>query len=253
MKTKFYLLTLTIIFLILLFPSVIFAYSQVLGKKDAKGQIKKQEVEVNVGRIEEVKPEKIIVKTKDKNIEVNTNKNTKIVEKPSGKQINQGQLKKDAQIATFEKKKEQATGSADLVIVNQATSSASLQQKRRAVYGVVRTITGNNIIVSHPIKDNPRYTLQVTDSTYIKIKGLASATISDIKIGDRITGVGNWDGNILVVKKIHIIPGKAIGLMQKVATDSASTAATSSAVPTIQPSIFPSPIISPINSPTLGL
>ena len=34
-----------IIFIILLFPSVIFAYSQVLGKKDAKGQIKKQEVE----------------------------------------------------------------------------------------------------------------------------------------------------------------------------------------------------------------
>ena len=180
-------------------------------------------------------------------------KNTKIVEKPSGKKINQGQLKKDAQIATFEKKKDQATSSADLVIVNQATPSASLQHKRRAVYGLVRNITGNNIIVSHPIKDNPRYTLKVTESTYIKIKGLANATISDIKIGDRITGVGNWDGDILFVKKIHVIPGKAIGLMQKVATGSASPTATPSAAPTTQPSIFPSPVISPINSPTSGL
>ena len=63
-----------------------------MGKKDAKGQIKKQEVEVNVGRIEEVKPEKIVVRTKDKNIEVNMDKDTKIVEKPSGKKINQGLL-----------------------------------------------------------------------------------------------------------------------------------------------------------------
>ena len=62
MKAKL-LSILIIIFLILIFPNVIFAYSQVLGKKDAKGQIKKQEVEVNVGRIEEVESGKIKLKT----------------------------------------------------------------------------------------------------------------------------------------------------------------------------------------------
>src|SRR3989338_1008183 len=244
MKAKL-LSILIIIFLILIFPNVIFAYSQVLGKKDAKGQIKKQEVEVNVGRIEEVESGKIKLKTKEKDIEVNKNKNTKIIEKPSGKKINQGQLKKNSQIATFEKKNNQATSSADLVIVKQASPSASLQKKRRAVYGLVRSLNGNNIIVSHPIKDNPRYTLLVTKNTYIKIKGLASATISDIKIGDRLTGVGNWEGDVLVVKRIHVIPGKSIGLLEKIATGSASPTATPSAISTVSPSVLPSPVISP--------
>jgi len=253
MKIKLYFSISIIIFLILLFPSVIFAYSQILGAKDAKGQIKKQAVDVNVGRIEEVKPEKIKIKTNEKIIEVTTDKNTKIIEKPSGKKLNENQLKKDTPIATLKTKKNQATSSADLVIVKQASPSASLQKKRRAVYGLVRSLNGNNIIVSHPIKDNPRYTLLVTENTYIKIKGLVNATIADIKIGDRLTGVGNWEGDVLVVKRIHVIPGKAIGLMQKVATGSASPTATPSATPTVIPSALPSPVISPINSPTPGI
>ena len=238
MKKKFYTYFLTVAFLFLISPTIVFSYPQILGKNDAPGQQKKQEVDVNVGTVEEVGPGKVKVKAHGMSTEVITDKKTTILEKPSGKKLNQGQINKDDKIATFNKKFE-ATNSADLILVKPASPSASLQKKRKAVYGLVRSINGNNIVVSHPIKDDPRYTIQVTANTYIKIKGITSATIADIKLGDRLAAVGNWDGDVLVVKRIHVIPGKAIGLMQKIATESAFPSATPSATPIATPSASP--------------
>lgn len=225
----------------------VFAYGQVLGKKDAKGQIKKQNVEVNVGTVKEVGNDKVKVKTNKKDVEVKTNKNTKIIGKPGNTKLSPGQIKKGDKIATFESKKTEATGTPQLMLVKHATDSAKVK-KRRAVYGLVREIGADTLVVSHPIKDNPRYTIQVTADTYIKIKGMEVATITDIKINDRLAAVGRWNGDVLVVKRIHVIPGKAIGLFEKVATPSAIPSATPSASPTATPSAVPSPVI----SPTLG-
>lgn len=242
-KNKFILSLLVGIFVLSIFPSMISAYSQILGKKDAPGQQKKQETDINVGTVDRVSPGKVKIKTHGKSVEVTTNKNTKIIDKPSGKVLSPGQIKKNDKIATFSS---EATGSADLILVKSASPSASLQKKRRAVYGLVRSIDGNNIVVSHPIKDNPRYTIQVTGNTFIKIKGLVSATIADINLNDRLTAVGNWDGDVLVVKRIHVIPGRAIGLFEKIATESATPSATASATPSGTPSA--SPLESPLPS-----
>jgi len=250
MRKLFSLITLLIL-IFLITPSIAQAVEQVLGKEDAPGQIKKQETaDVNVGTVEEVKPGKVKIKTKGKNAEIETDENTEIIEKPSGKKLAPGQIKKNDKIATF-KKDAQATGSADLVLVKPATESAKFK-KRRGIYGLVRNINGTSIVISHPIKDDPRYTIQVTENTFIKIKGVEGATIADISLNDRLTAVGNWDGDVLVVKRIHIIPGKATGLFDKIATDSASPAGTPSATPTATPSA--SPVVTPtpsiIPSPT---
>ena len=225
--------TILIISASLLFPSVIFAYPQVLGKKDARGQIKKQEVDVTVGTVEEVGPNKIGVKTKQgQKVEIGTDNNTKFLEKPSGRKLVPGQIKKADMVATVATASAQATISAKLVLVRSATDSAVLK-KRRAVYGLVRSISGNILVVSHPIRDNPRYTIQVVETTSVKIKGFAQATIGDVRVGDRMAAVGNWQDEVLVAKRVHVIPGKAIGLLERVGTRSATPSAT--ATPSASP------------------
>lgn len=225
MKSKLFGWFFVIGILIVIFPAVIFAYPQVLGSKDAKGQVKKQTVEVTVGTIGEVNQGKIQVNNNNKKTQINTDQNTKIIEKPSNKKLNFGQLKKDDKIAAIASASASASESAKLIIVKEGTASATAKQNRKAIYGLVREITGDIIVVSHPLKDNPRYRIRVVAGTYIKIKGLASATIADIRVGDRLAAVGEWADDALVVKKIHVIPGKAVGLMERVATKSATASA----------------------------
>jgi hypothetical protein len=245
MTTKFFISSLTIATSLVILPGVVLAYQQVLGKQEAPGQIKKQEVEVAVGRVENVKPGKIEVMSRGKKIEVNTATGTAIIEKPSGKPLNLGQLKKNDQIATIATPSATATISARLVLVRPATGSATisatLKPARRAVYGLVREINGNILTVSHPLKDNPRYKVQVIDTTLIKIKGLAAPTLADIKVGDRVAAVGNWSNDILVAKRVHVIPGKAVGLFERISTKSATPSATATPTATLTPTATPTP------------
>ena len=231
MRNKFPLLFLLIPLLLLAFPNIVLAYTQVLGVKDARGQVKKQEVDVTVGTVDRVLPNKIGILTREgKKVEVNTNNQTKFLEKPSGKKLGPELLKKDDKVATFATGSAQATVFAKLVLVKPATDSAVLK-KRRAVYGLVRSINGNRLVVSHPIRDDPRYTIEVVDATFIKVKGIEGATIEAIRVGDRIAAVGIWQDEILVVKRVHVIPGKAIGLLERIGTRSATPSATDSATP----------------------
>ncbi|OGD92366.1 hypothetical protein A2697_02670 [Candidatus Curtissbacteria bacterium RIFCSPHIGHO2_01_FULL_41_44] len=241
MKDKVFaivLITLTV----LITPSIALAYTQVLGVKDtASGQTKKHEVDVDVGRVNDVKPGKVEIEHKGKKIEVKTGQGTSIIEKPSGKKLTPFQLKKDDRIATFANPN--ATGSANLILVKpkSATESAKPETRRRAVYGLVREINGNILVVSHPIKDNPRYNVEVVEGTIIKIKGLEAATIGNIKAGDRVTAVGNWSGDNLIAKKVHVIGGRAIGLLERIATGSATPSASLSPSPFSSPEISPTP------------
>ena len=223
-------------------PGAVSAYVQVLGEKDASGQVKREgkPFDVNVGSVESSKPDKLEITNRGKKIEVHTEKNLKIIETPSGKRIAPGQIKKDDRVATFGAPND-ASKSAHLILVKpkHATDSAKPETRRRAVYGLVREIKGNILVISHPLKDDPRYKVAVVDSTLIKKKGVANPTIADIKVGDRVSAVGNWTADLLMAKKVHVIPGHAFGLLQKVATGSASPTATPSATPTATASATP--------------
>jgi hypothetical protein len=247
MKSRFVTFSLMFAVSMVFLPAIVLASQQVLGKQEAPGQIKKQvSVEVNVGRIEEVKPGKIEIKSQGKKIEINTATESAIIEKPSGVKLNLGQLKKNDQIAIIATPSVNlASISARLILIKSATKSATisaaLKPTRRAIYGLVREINGNILTVSHPIKDNPRYKVQVIGTTIIKMKGLPSPILGDIKVGDRIAAVGDWSGDILVAKKVHVIPGKAIGLFGRLATKSATPSATASPSATATPSATPKP------------
>lgn len=231
MRGKFLILILTV-FTLVIFPTNAAAVPQVLGKKEVH-------LDVNVGKIEEVKRGKVGIENKGKKVEITTSEKTTIIEKPNGNKIAPGQLKKGDHVATFANP--DATGSANLILVKpkSATDSAKPESRRRAVYGLVRQINGNILLVSHPIKDSPRYNVAVSDGTVIKIKGVENATIGNVKVGDRIAAVGLWAGDNLVAKKVHVIPGKAIGLLEKGASGSATPFATPSA------SISPSATVEP--------
>jgi len=224
---------------IIIAPTSALAYVQVLGKKDLPpGQEKK--IDVNVGRVEKNNSGKLEINNKGKKVEINTNTDSTIFEKPSGKRIAPGQIKKDDEVATF-KKPNDATGSAHLILVKpkkEGTEGAKPETRRRAVYGLVRSVSGNMLVISHPLKDNPRYQVDV-GGALIRIKGIASPTAADIKVGDRVSAVGVWSGDVLAAKMVHVIPGRAIGLLEKVATGSASPTATPSATPTATPSASP--------------
>ena len=234
----------TIILSLAITPGIVLAYPQVLGKDDAPGQQKKTE-DVNVGQIENVQPGRVEVKSQGKKFDVFTNESTVILEKPNGKPLSVGQLKKNDQIAIFATPSANATKSARLLLIRSATGSATtsagLAAKRRAVYGLIREINGTVLTISHPIKDNPKYQVEVIDLTQIKIKGIAAPTLGDLKVGDRVSAVGIWDGDILVAKIVHVIPGKATGLFNKVGTPSATVTATPSATPTATASATPTP------------
>lgn len=216
---------------IIIVPTSVSAYVQVLGDKDSASEQGKR-VDVNIGTVKDVKPGKIEIENKGKKLEIFTDKNTRILEKRHGKPTTPGLLKVDDRVAIFGTPSA-ASKSAHLLLVKpkkDATGSAELA-RRRAVYGLVREINGNILVISHPLKDDPRYKVGVIDTTVIKKKGIANPTISDIKVGDRVSAVGNWTADLLMAKKVHVIPGHAFGLLQKVATGSATPSATPSASP----------------------
>lgn len=219
---------------VIIAPTAILAYPQVLGKKEGFN------VDVNVGKVENVKPPRVEFRSQGRTIEIEATKSTRIIEKPSGKKITPAQIKKNDHIATFANPN--ATSSANLILVKPATGSAEVREtRRRAVYGLVREINGNILVVSQPTRDNPRYNVEVVEGTVIKIKGLAAATIGNIKVGDRVAAVGKWSGDNLVAKRVHVIPGRAIGLLERIATGSATPSASLTPSPSSSPEISPTP------------
>lgn len=242
MKSKF-LISFLIILELILSPSAASAYVQVLGEKDSAGQAT-TEVDVNVGTVEEIGKNKLEIRGKGKKIEILTDKNTRVIEKPSGKRIDFEKIKKEDRIATFATPSAQASKSAHIVLVKpkrEGTEGAKPETRRRAIYGLVREINGNILVISHPLKDKARYKVGVVDGTVIKIKDIVSPTIADIHVGDRVAAVGEIVGDVLFVKRVHVIPGKAIGLLERVATRSATTSPSPTAIPSVTPVTSPVP------------
>jgi len=151
-------------------------------------------------------------------------------------------------------------GKVTKIYVKDASSSA--QSKRRAVSGVITAINNGVITLAHIIHRDRIYYIQTSPSTVIHMKGNDSATVANLAVGMHIAAVGDLTstGSILA-KRIHVIPGLAIGVFNRfpIASPSATLTATPSATPvlsstpsaTLVPSSTPSP--TPIISPTLTL
>jgi hypothetical protein len=228
--------------------------------KTPPGQAKKAEQLYQtaiVGDVKKINPGSLVVKEKNKNINTETliDQDTKIV----------GKDKQDLNLNSLQSKKNQAaivtqdsaTPGAQLkkalkVYVREASTSA--QMKRRAVHGVITNISGNTVTVAHQIQRERINNIQVSDITEVKIKGLIDASIADLDIGQRIAAVGDLIENQILAKRIHVIPGKAVGIFERLpvtreSTDSGDLNPSPSA--TISASPEETPLASPVlESPT---
>ncbi len=110
--------------------------------------------------------------------------------------------------------------------IKQASSEAQL--KRHAVAGVIIDISGGVITLAHQIQRERTYTIYFNNSTEISMKdnnSTESAGLSsELSIGMRIAVVGIPTDTGLIATRIHVIPGKAVGVFRKqpVATTSAT-------------------------------
>jgi len=135
-------------------------------------------------------------------------------------------------------------------------ATVSAQLKRRAVQGVITNIAGDLLTISHQIQQDRVYLVLVTNETFIKIKqtvATGSASISNLAVGQRIVAVGDLGANgEIIAKKIHVIPGKAIGVIKKQPIATSSPTLKSSPGPTATLSATPAVKVSPteVISPT---
>ncbi|MCL4382174.1 MAG: DUF5666 domain-containing protein [Patescibacteria group bacterium] len=79
--------------------------------------------------------------------------------------------------------------------------------KRMAVYGVITAISENTITVSHPIyPQRTQYSVVVNDKTLIKIKGIETKTMADLKVGLRMAAVGDLnETGLILARRIHLV------------------------------------------------
>jgi hypothetical protein len=129
------------------------------------------------------------------------------------------------------------------IYVQTATDSAGLKIfSRKAVQGIVIDINGQLITLAHQIQRERHYAITVDDQTVFKINGTIDAALSDIQVGQRLIAFGdiNPDGGI-VARRIHIIPGLAEGIVDRLPVTPAITVA---------PSITPMATLAPNATPS---
>lgn len=212
------------------------------SQKTNKGQEKKNEVVV--GSVDKVTGNTIqMAEKKGNKQELTIDSETKVVGKDN-KPVKLGAIKvKDIIALVGSPEGDAATKSGNIkvkkVFVQEASMSATM--KRRAVQGVITNIAGSVLTVAHQIHRDRVYTVTVLDTTNISSKEASgSASLSLLAVGQRIVAVGDLDeqGGILA-KQIHIIPGKATGIFERlpVSTPSASITPEISSTPSATPVI----------------
>ncbi len=132
-----------------------------------------------------------------------------------------------------------ATPSSALIIyVKNASSSAQL--KRQAVMGIITSINGSTITLTHPIQTNRVYTVIATNTTQIKIAGVTNTKLASLQPGMRVVAIGDTDNHgVITASRIHIIPGLAKGLPNQPTPAASGATPSASPSPTIQPSPVP--------------
>ena len=145
---------------------------------------------------------------------VQTNEETKFFKSKfkNGVEAGFASLKVGDQVVAVGQVDEEGLMTAKIVIIIPTKE----QIKRRAVYGVVEQKVASDsatvLTLRHP--NNQKISqVVVTSETIITGKGLSSATVDNIQIGNRVVAVGTVDetGKI-TAKRLHIIPGLARGL-----------------------------------------
>lgn len=112
-------------------------------------------------------------------------------------------------------------------------------EPRRPVYGVVQETGSGTLVVKHPKKDET-WTIKFSSSTRVSAKvdtKIEKVNANTIEVGDRIIAVGSLVSgsvNTITAKLIHVIPGKAEGLL-KSPSPSPTPRATSTPKPTPTP------------------
>lgn len=118
-----------------------------------------------------------------------------------------------------------------------ATPSAQL--RRRAVSGVITGIEANVLTIAHLVHRERIYQVVATDTTVFTMKGNNAPAIADLKLGDRVTAVGDYADGKLTARRIHVIPGAASGIFLTQPVSTATVAPTNTVVPTAAPTASP--------------
>jgi len=211
---------------------------QVKGVKTPPGQEKKESKAV-IGNVEKTTPNSITIEEKkvNKKTEAIIDSSTQIINQ-NKKKIKLDLVKKDDIAAVIASE----SGKVKKMYVLEATASAQI--KRKAVSGIITGVSGEMITLTHQIKVDRIYQVYFNQQTIIKSKS-ALLPSNELAIGLRVAVVGDLDENgRLVAKMIHVIPGKATGVISKYPTFAPLTS-TPSASPTEEATPSSTPILSP--------
>lgn len=216
---------------------------------------------VTVGNVDKVNSSSLIIENKSQRnkTEAVPDKNTKVIGQDN-KALRLEKIKPHdlvAIISTDSGKANDAPGQIkkiSKIFVRTASESAKL--KRHAVQGIISSIEGNKITLVHQIQRERSYSFIVSAETVIKMKGIESPTISNLAVGQRVAAVGDLNSEgVIVAKRVHVIPGKAKGILEKRPLATPSATLQTSPTPSISISITPTitPIVSLTPTPTSSL
>jgi hypothetical protein len=159
----------------------------------------------------------------------------------SGESTKPGKLKKLLRLQVIE-----GTGSAD------ASGSAALS-KRRAIQGVISSLSGDLMTLSHQIHRDRLSNILITGAQIFQPKTQGATASATLQVGQRVIVFGDLNGSgQLVAKRIRIIPGKATGVFNKnpLSNPSGTPSALPSASSSASPSATPEPSASASAEPT---
>ena len=141
------------------------------------------------------------------------------------------------------------------MIAREASTEATL--RRSAVSGVVVAVDGSALTIVHQIQRDRSFVVHYNADTVITTKDGSESEIPVFTEGMRIAAVGEPIDGDLLAKRIHVMPGKASGVMlkQPLATDGGSMDSSPSA--TVEPSVTVEPLSegteAPPPDPALGV
>jgi hypothetical protein len=144
-------------------------------------------------------------------------------------------------------------------------ASAASTLKRNALSGVITAVGNGFITVAHQIQRDRIYTVYFNTFTSVTAKDQNTA----LAVGMRVACVGEPIDNGLLAKLIHIIPGSATGIFNRLpvasggadlrvsptlsATVSASPTKPATPSATVKVTIAPTVTSTPVPTPTIGI
>jgi len=139
-----------------------------------------------------------------------------------------------------------------------ATEGAQL--KRHAISGVIVDLTADTIVLAHQTQSDRQNTVFYNAATIIASKDKDASDSAQLAVGQRIAAVGEPVVDGLMAKRIHIIPGKAYGVVKqqpaKIENDEDATGSGQAPTPTASasatPTVISTPTASPLPSTTSG-